>query len=119
MLSVPFLLAAAALAFSPGPGVAYVLARTAAGGRREGLASCTGTALGGMLHVIAAALGLSLLLAQSAAAFQALKLVGAAYLVYLGLRMILRQPHPEAAPPRTLRGRGGRWLRVWWSRPST
>ena len=85
-----FLLAAVALAITPGPGIAYVVARTAAGGRTEGLASCFGTGIGGMLHVLAAALGLSLLLAQSEGAFNLVKYLGAAYLVYLGIRLLLR-----------------------------
>jgi threonine/homoserine/homoserine lactone efflux protein len=85
-----FLLAALVLAVTPGPGIAYVVARAVAGGRTEGLASCVGTAIGGMVHVAAAALGLSLVLAQSAWAFAAVKYVGAAYLIYLGVRMWLR-----------------------------
>ena len=64
-----FLVAAILLAVTPGPGIAYVVARTAAGGRSEGLASCLGTCLGGLLHVLAAAFGLSVLIAQSAVAF--------------------------------------------------
>ena len=91
-----FLVAAILLAVTPGPGIAYVVARTAAGGRSEGLASCLGTCLGGLLHVLAAALGLSVLIAQSALAFNLLKYLGAAYLVYLGIRMWLRQ-EPTAA----------------------
>ena len=86
---IAFFIAALVLAITPGPGLAYVVARTVAGGRSEGLASCVGTALGGMLHVMAAALGISLLIAQSALAFSLVKYVGAAYLVYLGLRMLL------------------------------
>jgi len=92
--SATFFLAALVLAVTPGPGVAYVVARTAAGGRAEGLASCAGTGLGGMLHVGAAALGLSVLLAQSAAAFSVVKYVGAAYLVYLGIRLLAWRPAP-------------------------
>ena len=93
MSFLAFIVAAIVLAVTPGPGMAYVIARTAAGGRQEGLASCLGTALGGLLHVVAAALGLSLLLAQSAAAFNVVKLLGAVYLVYLGIRLLLqRQP---------------------------
>ena len=84
-----FLVAAVILALTPGPGIAYVVARTAAGGRAEGLASCVGTAAGGMLHVGAAALGLSMLLVQSAVAFSIVKYVGAAYLIFLGLRLLL------------------------------
>ena len=87
--SIAFLLAALVLAVTPGPGIAYVVARTAAGGRAEGLASCVGTGLGGLFHVCAAALGLSVLLAQSAMAFTVVKYVGAAYLVYLGVRLLL------------------------------
>jgi len=87
--SLAFLLAALVLAVTPGPGIAYVVARTAAGGRAEGLASCVGTGLGGLLHVGAAALGLSVLLAQSAVAFSLVKYIGAAYLVYLGIRLLL------------------------------
>jgi threonine/homoserine/homoserine lactone efflux protein len=91
MSFLAFLLAASVLALTPGPGIAYVVARTAAGGRAEGLASCLGTALGGMLHVVAAATGLSLLVAQSATAFTVVKYVGAAYLVYLGVRLLLQK----------------------------
>ena len=94
--SLAFFIAALILAVTPGPGIAYVVARTAAGGRAEGLASCVGTGLGGMLHVCAAALGLSLLLAQSAAAFTVVKYVGAAYLVYLGVRLLLSRSTPAA-----------------------
>jgi threonine/homoserine/homoserine lactone efflux protein len=68
-----FLFAAVVLAITPGPGIAYVVARTVAGGRSEGLASCLGTGIGGLLHVVAAALGLSLVIAQSAVAFESVK----------------------------------------------
>ena len=88
-----FLFAATVLAITPGPGIAYVVARTVAGGRAQGLASCIGTGIGGMLHVLAAAAGLSLLVAQSALAFSLVKYLGAAYLVYLGVRMLLRKQH--------------------------
>jgi len=84
-----FLGAATLLAIAPGPGMLYVLARTLAGGRREGALSSLGTFLGGLVHVIAAATGLSLVLATSATAFALVKYVGAAYLAYLGVRMIL------------------------------
>lgn len=92
-----FLAAAVVLAVTPGPGIAYVVARTVAGGRAEGLASCIGTGLGGLLHVFAAALGLSLLVAQSAVAFNVVKYLGAAYLVYLGLRLLLSKPASSGA----------------------
>ena len=86
-----FAFAAAILAVTPGPGMAYVIARTVSGGRPEGLASCLGTAIGGLLHVLAAALGLSLIVAQSAIAFTVVKYLGAAYLVYLGVGLLLRK----------------------------
>jgi threonine/homoserine/homoserine lactone efflux protein len=84
-----FLGAATLLAVAPGPGMLYVLARTLAGGRREGVLSCLGTFFGGLTHVLAAATGLSIVLATSATAFAIVKYVGAAYLIYLGLRMIV------------------------------
>ena len=90
MSLLPFAVAAFVLAVTPGPGIAYVVARTIAGGRLEGLASCFGTSIGGMLHVLAAALGLSLIVAQSAVAFSLVKYLGAAYLTYLGVRLLLR-----------------------------
>lgn len=77
------------LAVAPGPGMLYVLARSLAGGKREGVLSAIGTFFGGMVHVFAAALGVSIILAKSAIAFAAVKYVGAAYLCFLGVRMIL------------------------------
>lgn len=91
MSLLAFLFAALALAITPGPGIAYVVARTVAGGRAAGLASCLGAGLGGLVHVVAAALGLSLLIAQSALAFGLVKYIGAAYLIYLGVRMLMRK----------------------------
>lgn len=88
MSLIPFLLAATLLAVTPGSGLAYVVARTVSGGRSEGLASCIGTSLGGLVHVLASALGLSLIIAESAMAFNLLKYIGAAYLVYLGIRIL-------------------------------
>lgn len=84
-----FLTAAVLLAVAPGPGMLYVLARSLAGGKREGVLSALGTFLGGMVHVFAAALGVSVILTRSALAFAAVKYVGAAYLCFLGVRMIL------------------------------
>lgn len=83
-----FLAAALVLAITPGPGIFYVLTRTLAGGRRDGFLSAGGTLLGGLFHVFAAALGVSAILAASALAFAVVKYAGAAYLVYLGVRMI-------------------------------
>lgn len=83
--SLAFLFAATLLAIAPGPGIAYVVARTVSGGRSEGMASCFGTAIGGLFHILAAAFGLSLIVARSAAAFSIVKYLGAAYLIYLGI----------------------------------
>jgi threonine/homoserine/homoserine lactone efflux protein len=80
--------AALMLAVTPGPGIFYVAARTLAGGRAEGMASSFGTGLGGMAHVLAGSLGVSAIVLASAELFTALKLVGAAYLVWLGLRTL-------------------------------
>ena len=104
MTFLAFLLAAVVLAITPGPGIAYVVARTVAGGRSEGLASCFGTGLGGLLHVLAAALGLSLLAAQSAFAFNIVKYVGVAYLMYLGVRLLLQKEQTFAANPVSAQG---------------
>src|SRR6202047_3408558 len=84
-----FLTAAVLLAVAPGPGMLYVLARSLAGGKREGVLSALGTFLGGMVHVVAAALGISIVLAKSALAFATVKYIGAAYLCFLGVKMIL------------------------------
>ena len=84
-----FFAAAFLLAITPGPGLFYVLARSLAGGRKEGSISSLGTFVGGLVHVVAAALGLSAVLAASALAFNVVKYAGAAYLVYLGVRMIM------------------------------
>jgi threonine/homoserine/homoserine lactone efflux protein len=83
-----FLAAAVVLAVTPGPGIFYVLARSLAGGRREGVHSSVGTFTGGLFHVFAAALGVSAILASSAVAFHTVKYAGAAYLVWLGIGMI-------------------------------
>jgi threonine/homoserine/homoserine lactone efflux protein len=94
-----FLAAAVLLAVTPGPGIFYVLARTMGGGRREGVSSSFGTLAGGMVHVFAAAMGISAILAASAPAFRTIKYAGAAYLVSMGLRMIRERNAEMAATP--------------------
>jgi threonine/homoserine/homoserine lactone efflux protein len=84
-----FLLAAAPLAVVPGPAVAYIVTQSIDQGRRAGLVSALGVASGGLVHVAAATVGLSALIASSATAFTAVKLVGAAYLIVVGIRRIL------------------------------
>ena len=100
-----FLGAAALFALLPGPGVLYVLARSLRGGRADGMRSVVGNGIGASLHVIAAALGLSAVLATSATAFTVVKLAGAAYLVYLGVRALLdRDGSAPAVETRRRRG---------------
>src|SRR3989304_2518602 len=83
-----FFAAALVLAVTPGPGIFYVAARALFGGRAEGVASSLGTGLGGMVHVLAGSLGVSAIVLASAELFTALKLAGAAYLVWIGFRTI-------------------------------
>jgi len=92
-----------ALAVVPGPAVAYIVTQSIDQGRRAGLVSALGVASGGLVHVVAATVGLSALIASSANAFTAVKLVGAVYLVAIGIRRILGRDEDEAAPrpPRT------------------
>src|SRR3954451_5374698 len=81
-----YVAAALVLAVTPGPGLFYVAARTLAGGRAEGIASSFGTGLGGMVHVVAGSLGVAAIVLASAELFTELKLIGAAYVVWIGLR---------------------------------
>lgn len=85
-------LASLALLVIPGPAVLFIVTRSVEHGRRIGLASVVGVHLGTLVHVAAAAAGLSALLVSSAAAFSAVKYVGAAYLVGLGLHRLLSRP---------------------------
>ncbi|MHC2621593.1 threonine/homoserine/homoserine lactone efflux protein [Bradyrhizobium huanghuaihaiense] len=81
-----FLAAAFLIAAIPGPGIFYVAARTLSEGRASGFASTAGTALGGMVHVVAGSLGISAIILASAELFTAVKFVGALYLVWLGIK---------------------------------
>ncbi len=94
-----FLAAALVLIAIPGPNLVYIATRSASEGRRSGLASALGVECGTLVHVGLAAAGLSAVLASSAVAFSAVKYLGAAYLVYLGLRALRRPPAPDAATP--------------------
>jgi threonine/homoserine/homoserine lactone efflux protein len=91
-----FVLAALLLLLTPGPAVLYIVTRSIDQGRRAGLVSMLGVHVGTLVHVGAAAAGLSAVLAASALAFSAVKLLGAAYLVYLGVRRLLERPGPAA-----------------------
>jgi len=91
------LFAGASLAFLviPGPSVLYIVTRSLAQGRRAGVTSMLGVQAGGLVHVVAAAFGVSALLASSATAFTIVKYAGAAYLVLLGLRNLLSRGEPD------------------------
>lgn len=86
---IVFVAAAAALLIVPGPAVIYIVTRSIDQGRLAGIVSVLGIGLGTLFHVIAAALGLSAILMSSALAFNVVKYLGAAYLIYLGVRKLL------------------------------
>jgi threonine/homoserine/homoserine lactone efflux protein len=88
-----FTVAAVALILTPGPDTAFVLAQAVGGGRAAGVRAALGVAVGVLVHTVAAVVGLSVVLRLSSVAYTAVKLAGAAYLLYLGVA--------------TLRGRGG------------
>jgi threonine/homoserine/homoserine lactone efflux protein len=92
-------LASLALLVIPGPAVLFIVTRSVEHGRRVGLASVVGVHLGTLVHVVAAAAGLSALLVSSATAFSVVKYVGAAYLLGLGLHRLATRPSPETAGP--------------------
>ncbi len=100
-----FLLAALVLLVIPGPAVLYIVTRSVAQGRRAGLASVLGIELASLCHALAAAFGLSALLLASSIVFGVVKYLGAAYLVYLGIRaLVSREPSTAAqdVPPASL-----------------
>lgn len=92
-----FLLASFVLAVTPGPGVLYIVTRTLAQGRAAGVGSVAGVACGNFLNAVGAAVGVAALFAVSSLAFTLVKFAGAAYLVWLGARM-LRAPAAPAGP---------------------
>jgi threonine/homoserine/homoserine lactone efflux protein len=99
-----FLLAALGLLLIPGPSVLYIITRSVAQGRRAGLASVLGIELAGITHAAAASLGLSALLLASALAFSVVKYLGAAYLIYLGVRTLLaREERQQVSAPVPMR----------------
>jgi threonine/homoserine/homoserine lactone efflux protein len=94
-----FVAAALALLLVPGPAVIYVVARSVEGGRLTGLVSVLGVELGTLLHVVFAAAGLSAIVVSSAAAFSVVKWLGAAYLIWLGLKSILGRDGGDEETP--------------------
>jgi threonine/homoserine/homoserine lactone efflux protein len=103
-----FVGAALALLAVPGPAVLYVVARSVHQGRGAGLASVLGIHVGTVVHVLAATVGLSALIVSSATAFTAVKLLGAAYLVYLGVRTLLGRDRERGEEAAGLAARGRR-----------
>ena len=103
-----FALASFLLIVVPGPAVLYVVTRSIAQGRRAGLVSMLGIEAGGLVHVAAAAIGLSAVIVSSATAFTAVKLAGAAYLIYLGVRRLVARD--EALPEVAVGARSGKRL---------
>jgi len=109
-LLIAFFTAAAIFAFIPGPGMLYAAAQTMAGGRAIGLLGTLGLALGGCFHVIAAAAGLSVVFHAVPPLYAAVKLVGAAYLVWLGISMIRNKASGTDGAPVVARRTGKRAL---------
>lgn len=107
-----FLIAVLLLNATPGPDTAYIVGRSLAQGRAAGLMSALGISAGCCVHALASAVGLSAVLAASATAFMIIKLAGGAYLVYLGIRMLLAKPAGAVA---TSMARDVRSLRtIFW-----
>lgn len=108
-----FVLSGLILNITPGPDTAYVVARSLQRGWQGGAVAGLGISLGCLVHIAAAAIGLSALIAASASAFMVIKVIGAAYLIYAGLRMFVvrgapaADASPAAAPDRSLR-------RIFW-----
>jgi threonine/homoserine/homoserine lactone efflux protein len=98
-----FLAAALALLLTPGPAVLFIVARSVELGRKAGLVSALGAATGTLFHIAAAALGLSALLLSSALAFSVVKWLGAGYLVWIGLRILLGRGNGETPAARAPR----------------
>jgi threonine/homoserine/homoserine lactone efflux protein len=94
-----FVIAALVLLLTPGPAVLYIVTRSIDQGRRAGLVSVAGVHVGTLAHIFAAAAGISALLAASATAFSIVKYLGAAYLIYIGVRRLLDRRTLVAAAP--------------------
>jgi threonine/homoserine/homoserine lactone efflux protein len=94
-----FCMAVLLLNVTPGPDTAFIVGRSVAQGRAAGLVSALGISLGCLIHSVASAFGLTAILAASATAFMLVKLAGGAYLIYLGLRMLLARPASVTQAP--------------------
>ena len=99
----------------PGPAVLYIVSQSVSHGRRAGLAATLGVHGGTLVHIAAAALGLSAILVSSSLAFATVRFVGAGYLIYLGLRTLVERRQSAHAAPRPARpGSAGSPARVRW-----
>ncbi|MCG8709968.1 LysE family translocator [Brenneria sp. 4F2] len=96
-LFIPFILTTLIFAYIPGPAMLYTAAQTLSRGRRSELMASLGIHLGGYAHVVAAAAGLTMLLHAFSALYSGVKLVGAAYLVWLGIKMLRLHSSQQAA----------------------
>jgi threonine/homoserine/homoserine lactone efflux protein len=116
-----FSLAAVALIVVPGPAVLYIVARSVDQGRQAGVVSALGIAVGGLVHVAAAVVGLSALVVSSARAFELVKYAGAAYLIVLGIRRLLTREElsEDGRPPAPLRSIFGQGVIVNVLNPKT
>ncbi len=117
-----FVVAAVVLLITPGPAVLYIVARSMEQGRLAGLVSALGVHVGTLVHVAAAALGVSALLVSSALAFDVVKYLGAMYLVYIGVRKLMGWDQPPGGPavaPRSLRRLFGQGVVVNILNPKT
>ncbi|NHL67784.1 LysE family translocator [Burkholderia ambifaria] len=106
-----FVFAVFLLNITPGPDTAYIVGRSVAQGRGAGLMSALGISAGCCVHALACAFGLTALLAASATAFTVIKLVGAAYLIYLGVRMIVARQAAEPSGAAAAQGTAAKPLR--------
>jgi threonine/homoserine/homoserine lactone efflux protein len=93
-----FIAASLVLLLTPGPAVLYIVARSVAQGRAAGLVSVLGIHLGTIVHIVAAAIGLSALVVSSALAFAVVKYLGAAYLIWMGVRTLMAKDADPEAP---------------------
>lgn len=103
-LLLPFLVATVLLSFTPGPGMLYTAAQTIGRGKKSGFYAAIGLHLGSYAHITAAAFGLSLLLATVPVVYTIVKLVGAAYLVWLGIKFFTSELPPSITSNKNSRG---------------
>lgn len=111
-----FVLSALLLNITPGPDTLYIVGRSSTQGLKAGVIAALGIGAGTMVHITAAALGVSAILSASASAFAVLKLAGAAYLVYVGISLLLsRTGDPQAAPTPSRAALQTVFLQAFWT----